>query len=84
MNLERGNHELSDLRYQPDAASGVTEWKGDIFLEDEQSATDYMWRCAVWPQPGPPQSVEHKLPVYDVVSGMLVSRILFQFYGACI
>lgn len=76
MDRERGSFELRDVRHRPGSAGGITEWKGDIFLEDEQSAHDYMRHCAV----RSPQGVERSFSVYDVVRGMLVFlEFLFRF-----
>ena len=77
MNRESGNHELSDLRHPPSAADRSTEWKGDIFLEDEQFVRNRMQQYAIQSSP----DVDGSLLVYDVVSGMLVAHWLCPFYG---
>ena len=69
MDRETGIYEPSDLGYPPSTASGITDWKGDIFLEDEKSALEWIQRYSVQQPPG----VERNLSVYDVVSGMPTS-----------
>jgi hypothetical protein len=75
MNPPERGHELEELRSPPGTASGITEWKGDIFLEDQQAAHECMQSCAVRSP-----NVERTLSVYDVISGTVaLSLFLFSF-----